>query len=263
MYAAEGLHYHLSSPIENITLGVGGVKVELMGEDIRPFLQGPDFTCEGVDTWDVPLPKDVLEELCRESGMMEDEELMKMKEEMNEEMEISEAYELWLLKENGSHMNDLHEPSYFLEWNQGEGNSTWVGGSELHKSTKIPQYTPEMLFQRETLNYFFNFRWNPGRFPGYPNTRFEEIMTVPDQIELLELVSVGENYGIAKCDFGAVFVPKSALGHLSCNGGATVGTIFDGEITFSNEGKFPWRLKKDGVTFTYEDLCGTRRDDDY
>ncbi len=267
------LPYHLSTPIKEITLDVNGEMIELWGEDVRPFFEGPDNTCEGIDTWDVPSPKDVLEELYRESGMDWDQgpyrsmvigaigELEDPRESI-QDPEIEAALDQWRAgEENGPNMNDLHEPSHFLEWNQGEGDEIWVGGTELHKSINIPQYTPEMLFQRDCLNYHFNFVWNSPRLPGYPKTRFEENMIVPEMIELLELVSVGANYGIAKCDFGTVFIPKGALGYLNCNGGATVGTIFDGEIIFSNQGKFPWRLKKDGVTFTYEDMCGTRIDD--
>ena len=160
-------------------------------------------------------------------------------------------------------MDDLHEPSLFTEWNQGGECSTWVGAGEIDKNMKIPEYTPEMLAQREELNWAFNFLWNQVRSPGCPNTRFEEIMEVPDKTELLELVAVGDNHGVAKCKFGAVFVPKGALTYLQHNGGAEVGTIFDGEITFTPHNKFPWRLKKNGITFTYEDMRGTRCTDDY
>ncbi len=167
-------------------------------------------------------------------------------DEMEDWEEHGTAYEKWC--QEHTNMDDLHEPSYFLEWNQGEGAATWVGGGELHKNRgKVPQFTPEMLLQRDMLNYFFNFKWNTG--------------TAPDQTELLELVAVGDNHGVAKCEFGAVYVPKSALTHLRYNGGCGIGTIFDGEITFTPDNKFPWRLKHNGITFTYEDMCGTRPDD--
>ena len=151
-------------------------------------------------------------------------------------------------------MDDLHEPSYFSEWNQALG-----GGIVTDK-----MFTPEMLAQRDALNWHYNFKWNQEGFPGCPNTRFEEIMGVPDQTELLELVAVGDNHGVAKCVFGAIFVPKSALTHLYYNGGAEVGTIFDGEITFTPNNKFPWRLKHNGVVFTYnENQHGAEVYDDY
>lgn len=153
-------------------------------------------------------------------------------------------------------MDDLHEPSAFAEWDQADGCSKFVGMNE--KSIKPPLLTPEMLSQRDTINWFYNFKWNTTFCPGNTMTA-----VVPDTIELLELTAVGDNHGVAKCDFGAVFVPKGALTHLQYNGGAEVGTIFDGEITFTPQNKFPWRLKKDGITFTYQDMCGTRSPDDY
>jgi hypothetical protein len=199
-----------------------------------------------------------IEELASEAGMFWDngpyckkilaavEELDDPKESI-QDPEIAEALDQW--RAGCDTMDDLHEPSYFVEWNQGEGGETWVGGDWLSwRDGKIPQYTPEMLEQRDALNWMYNFVWNT---------------TVPEIVELLELVAVGENYGIAKCVFGAVYVPKSALNYLNNNGGAEVGTIFDGEISFSPRNKFKWRLVKDGVTFTYEDMCGTRRLDDY
>ena len=173
-------------------------------------------------------------------------------DEMEEWEQHGTAYEKWCQEE--VNMNDLHEPSYFIEWNQSEGAATWVGGGELHKNQgKVPKFTPEMLIQRDMLNYFYNFQWNQEKLPGCPNTRFEENMEVPDQTELLELVAVGDNHGVAKCLFGAVFVPKSALKHLQYNGGYEIGTIFDGEITFNPENKFPWRLMHNGITFTYQE----------
>jgi hypothetical protein len=199
-----------------------------------------------------------IEELASEAGMFWDngpyckkilaavEELDDPKESI-QDPEIAEALDQW--RAGCDTMDDLHEPSYFVEWNQGEGGETWVGGDWLSwRDGKIPQYTPEMLEQRDALNWMYNFVWNT---------------TVPEIVELLELVAVGENYGIAKCVFGAVYVPKSALNDPHNHGGAEVGTIFDGEISFSPRNKFKWRLVKDGVTFTYEDMCGTRRLDDY
>lgn len=175
--------------------------------------------------------------------------------EMEEWAEHGDAYEKWCNED--ANMDDLHEPSYFLEWNQAEGAATWVGGGELHKNrAKVPQFTPEMLLQRDMLNYFFNFKWNTC--DRFTIARYVQNSTVPDQTELLELTAVGDNHGVAKCVFGAVYVPKSALNHLRYNGGCEIGTIFDGEITFTPENKFPWRLKHNGITFTYEDMTGDR-----
>ena len=172
------------------------------------------------------------------------------------DQEHEAALDQWRLE---AELESLHEASYFSEWDQAEGVSKFYGMKDGDLRPK--KFTPEMIEQRDTLNWFYNFKWNQKRFTGCPNTRFEEIMEVPDQIELLELTAVGENHGVAKCVFGAVFVPKGALTHLQYNGGAEVGTIFDGEITFTPDNKFPWRLKKDGITFTYQDMCGTRHDD--
>lgn len=153
-------------------------------------------------------------------------------------------------------MQSLHCPSVFSEWDQADGCSKFVG--MVDGDTQPPELTPEMIEQRDILNWLFNFYWNTTFFPGDTMTN-----VVPDTIELLELTSVGDNHGVAKCVFGGVYVPKSALNHLKYNGGAEVGTIFDGEITFTPQNKFPWRLKHNGVTFTYEDMCGTRVPDDY
>lgn len=172
-------------------------------------------------------------------------------DEMEEWEEHGTAYEQWI--QGDANMDDLHEKSLFTEWNQAAGCSTYVGADQMGKNMKIPEYTPEMLQQRDDLNWFFNFKWNGPYDPKDPSPTI-----VPNQTELLELTAVGDNHGVAKCVFGAVFIPKSALTHLNYNGGAEVGTIFDGEITFTPNNKFPWRLKKDGITFTYEDMTGDR-----
>lgn len=153
---------------------------------------------------------------------------------------------------------DIDSPSYFTEWDQSIGRACVI----LDGGGKGQQFTPEMLEQRENLNWAFNFLWNkPGahcdaKWLGYK-------FTIPDTNELLTLIAVGDNHGVAKSVYGAVFVPRGALQYLQHNGGAMVGTIFDGEITFNPGNKFPWRLNRDGVKFTYEDMCGTRIDDDY
>jgi len=182
--------------------------------------------------------------------------------EMEEWEEHGTAYDQWCQGE--VNMDDLHEPSLFTEWNQAAGCSTYVGAGEMKKNMKIPEFTPEMLQQRDTLNWCFNFLWNNPHFTSITADYDPEInLQVTDTIELLTLTAVGDNHGVAKCQFGAVFIPRGALKHLQHNGGAAVGTIFDGEITFTPGNKFPWRLTRDGVKFTYEDMCGTRQPDDY
>ena len=75
---------------------------------------------------------------------------------------------------------------------------------------------------------------------------------VPNQVEFLEIVSVGENYSIAKSDYGAVYIPRAAMNYLDRNGGCEVGAKLDGEIGFTpGKGRFHWRLVPNGVTYTY------------
>ena len=185
-------------------------------------------------------------------------------DEMKEWEDHGTAYEQWCQEE--PNMDDLHEPSYFMEWNigegaetwahstvyaprraVGEGGETWVGDTELENNAKIQQYTPEMLIQRETLNWCFNFLWND------PQTIFSKcyVSQVPETTKLLTLTAVGPNHAVAKCELGGVFVPKSALTHLYYNGGAEVGKTFDGEITFTSGNKFPWRITRNGVKNIY------------
>ena len=183
-------------------------------------------------------------------------------DEMEEWEEHGTAYEKWCQED--VNMDDLHEKSLFTEWNQATGESNFVGAEDIKKNMKIPEFTPEMLLQRDMLNYKFNFLWNNPHFTSIPETHPQDKNDiVPDSIELLTLTAVGANHGVAKCELGAVFIPRGALQYLQYNGGAGVGTILDGEITFTPGNKFPWRLTRDGIKFTYEDMCGTRKDDDY
>ena len=205
--------------------------------------------------------------LMRESGMDWDNgpyraAVLAVNDEMKEMEEIDTAYELWCSEE--SNMDDLHKPSLFTEYNQATGESEFIGADQLSKNMKIPQFTPEMLAQRDDLNQMFNFQWNTNFLPSSikgPSGLLFSNSVVPDQTELLEITATGDNHGVAKCAFGAVFVPKAALKYLEWNGGHSVGTLFDAEITFTPGNKFPWRVKKDGVTFTYQDMQGNRPDD--
>lgn len=175
--------------------------------------------------------------------------------EMKEMEEIDTAYEQWCQED--ANMDDLHEASLFTEYNQATGTSNFIGADQLSKNMKIPKFTPEMLAQRDDLNRMFNFRWND------PQTIWSMcyVSQIPDQTELLEITATGDNHGVAKCAFGAVFVPKGVLKYLQWEGGHSVGTLFDAEITFTPGNKFPWRVKKNGVTFTYQDMQGTRYDE--
>lgn len=172
--------------------------------------------------------------------------------EMEEWEEHGTAYEKWCNED--ATMNDLHEPSYYLEWNPAEGASTWVGGGELHKNrAKVPQFTPEMLLQREILNWNFNHEWNLAWEPASRDGQVSPSrihMNTPDQTLTMEIVAVGDNHGVAKCMYGAVYIPKGALKYLLDTGylfGGGIGSQFKGHITFAPSQKFPWRLKKDGI----------------
>ena len=217
-------------------------------------------------------------ELAAESGMLWDTESyqrafldataeLEDPKESIQDPEIEAALDLWRAGEDN--MDDLHEPSHFMEWNQGEGAETWVGGAELgNNNAKIQQYTPEMLEQRERLNWMYNFVWNkPEEEHNTEGWVLSHWATdsIPDQCENLELVAVGDNYAVAKCPYGAVYIPKSGLKYLEYNGylfGGAIGSQFKGHITFTPFQKFPWRLKKDGITHSIA-ACEDYYYDDY
>ena len=214
-------HYHLATPVEEITLKNKDENLTLWGPDIRPFLKGPDWTCEGVDTWDLPVPREMFAELCKESGMDWDsgpyrDKVLKAIEELEDpkesiqDPEIAQALDQWRKgEEKPVDMDDLHEPSLFTEWNQGEECSTWVGAGEIGKNMKIPEYTPEMLAQREELNWAFNFLWNTTFYPG------DTVTTVVPEVEIeMEIVAAGDSHAVAKCKYGSAFIPKGALKHI-------------------------------------------------
>ena len=184
------------------------------------------------------------------NGAPLDDNFAELHEFINDD-EHAEAYEQWIA--SASNMDDLHGKSLFTEWNQSSGCSSYVGAAELSgKYMRVPEYTPDMLVQRDYLNWHFNFVWNSPRMPGVPHTRFEEILNVPNQVEFLEIVSVGENYSIAKSDYGAVYIPKAAMNYMNRNGGCEVGAKLDGEIEFTpGRGKCHWRIVPNGVTYTY------------
>ena len=210
--------YKLATPVEEITIKNKDESITLWGPDIRPLLKGPDWTCEGVDTWDIPIPKEMIEELCKETGMDWDEGPYKEKvlqaiqeledpKESIQDQEIEKALEQWRQgQENGPSMDDLHQPSLFTEYNQAEGTSTWVGAGEMEKNMKIQEYTPEMLCQRDALNWMFNFHWN---------TLNPTMNSVVPEVEIeMEIVAAGDSHAVAKCKYGSVFIPKGALKHI-------------------------------------------------
>jgi len=154
--------------------------------------------------------------------------------------EIEDALELW--RDCG--MDELHEPSYF---------SDYVGFPEplLDDRGKVAKFTPEMLEQREQLNWIFNFVWNTPQGPGggRPWCNWvragSEDMHIPEQFGEIELVSVGENHGVAKSPMGSVFVPRGVLKFLGSK--AQVGQEFSASLEFVEGARYPWRVVKNSV----------------
>ena len=139
---------------------------------------------------------------------------------------------------------DINEPSYFNEWDQTKDLAILIRNDKGEGQ----KFTPEMLVQRDNLNWLYNSR----------NWSNDEI---PDQLRELEVVSMGDNFGLAKCDEGSVFVPKSSLKHIRNvneirqdqwydGSGLEKGTKFEAWITFTG-GKYPWRVAFGGITNVY------------
>jgi hypothetical protein len=167
--------------------------------------------------------------------------------------EIEAALDQW--RAGSDTMDDLHEPSLFTEWNQAAGCSSFVGAAELAgKNMKIPEYTPEMLQQREDLNWFYNFRCAHHTF--YPRDTLSTV--VPDVEIEMEIVAAGESHAVAKCKYGSVFIPKGALKHIinlnygqlsmepleihkHRDEGGLVGELIRGSISFNEGKKHLWR----------------------
>ena len=111
--------------------------------------------------------------------------LRKMEEistELDEWREIDRSHVQWC--GGNVTMDDLHEPSYFSEWDQALGD-----GIVTDK-----MFTPEMLAQSEALNWHYNFKWNSGPDGFVPLDYQVGNQVVPDITELLELVAVGDNH---------------------------------------------------------------------
>jgi hypothetical protein len=136
---------------------------------------------------------------------------------------------------------DTDEPSYFNEWDQSTGLSTLI----RNYKGEAQKFTPEMLVQRDNLNWLFNSHTGE----------------ITDVLRVLEVVSLGDNFGLAKCEEGSVFIPKSTLKHIhnvsegqqeEYYEGSTfgVGSKFEAWITFTG-GKYPWRVTFQGVTNIY------------
>ena len=160
--------------------------------------------------------------------------------EFIDDEEVEGALEQWRMCDG---MDDLHEPSYFSEY---------VGFSEplLDDRGNVVKFTPEMLEQREQLNWNFNFLWNKAAGEdGRPWCNWVrpgcEEMYIPEQYGGIELVSVGENHGVAKSPMGSVFVPRGVLKFLGSK--AQVGQEFSASLEFVEGARYPWRVVKNSV----------------
>ena len=244
------------------TRGVTDITVFSKGglEDMKDMLEGAD---EEMDMKIQEVQKDIGLILL---GVLEDDPT-----EFIDDEEIEGALEHWRSWSDG--MDDLHDPSYFSDyvgypepvgsespgfammemmgWSQGEGLGENGRVEPICKMIpsllkddrgNLSKFTPEMLEQRDHLNWNFNFHWNTTFFPGDRMTT-----VIPEQFGEVELVSVGENHGVAKCDMGSVFVPRGVLKFLGKKG--EVGQKFSASLEFVEEARYPWRVVKNSVQY--------------
>ena len=146
---------------------------------------------------------------------------------------------------------DYDAPSYFNVWDQSIGLSRLIRDA----NDQGKQFTPEMLFQQDNLNEM----WNKNCQLEDENSAGGQVWgagprSVPDTHSRLELVSVGDKFGVAKCEYGSVYVPKSSINHMkNILGGKrpTVGNKFGAWISFAGA-KYPWRIETTvGITEVY------------
>jgi len=169
--------------------------------------------------------------------------------ESKEVAEYCEAYDQWIGSDRGWDV-DIYQPSLFTEWNQSLGETIWVGSENI--PGKIPEFTPEMLVQREQLNWAYNISWNQHNWRSGWIGGPIGYQAITPQTERLVLVSVGENYGVAQSSFGAVYVPRGCLNYLQGEGECYPGLTFTANIQFVLERgeqrtRFPWRIQQNGI----------------
>jgi len=144
---------------------------------------------------------------------------------------------------------DINGPSYFNEWDQSTGRVAFICDAR----GIAREFTPEMLVQRDNLNDM----WNANCQSEDENPLLSKIWGgapidyVPDSHCTLEFVSIGEKFGLAKCEYGSTFVPKSSIKHIMNLLGhePIVGQMFSAWIAFEGGAKYPWRSI--GVTEVY------------
>ena len=166
--------------------------------------------------------------------------------------EIERALDVWREQDN---MDDISEPSYFKQWDQSLNGSTWILDGNPQNLDPV-LLTPEMLQQTDKLNILLDAGVDWCVASGIPRDSSTGVIAINDQLCTLELVATGANYGVAKCQYGGVFVTKGTLAFLQRTFGAgQVGDKFRCWISFDGTRKHPWRTVVNGIeSYEYEDL---------
>ena len=147
---------------------------------------------------------------------------------------------------------DITGYSYFNEWNQSVSRVAFI----CDVRGIAQKFTPEMLIQRDNLNDM----WNANCQLEDENPLLSKIWGgapidyVPDSHCTLAFVSIGEKFGVAKCEYGSTYVPKSSINHIKNLLGRepTVGQMFGAWICFTGAAKYPWKIESTvGVTKLY------------
>jgi hypothetical protein len=143
--------------------------------------------------------------------------------------EIERALDVWREQDN---MDDISEPSYFTQWDQSLNGTTWVTNGNPQNLDPV-LLTPEMLQQTDKLNIF----WHDAH---HDDEALEKLFT-------LEVLAIGPNHGVAKCEYGGVFLTKSTLNYLQRERGSVkIGDKFRCWCWFVNA-RYPWRTVAGGV----------------
>jgi len=129
----------------------------------------------------------------------------------------------------------LDEPSLFTEWDQSTGEVEFVKDG----TGQVSKFTPEMLEQRDNLNHNFNHLWNNPHFTSIPENYPQELQDPWDQRTDVEILCIGDNYAVGKCEFGGVYIPKGAVKHLTNICSCEVGRHFVADLSFSGK-KHQW-----------------------
>ncbi len=290
--------FHLPAPVESISIRVGGETIDLWvpppgknspyeEPDVRAFLVGPDWSCEGYETWDDAVPGEMLHELCRESCILYDCEegtplqkevwkLNELREETDKKIKRGIADKEWLCvdadkecrrnlyeyedgldewREEGEVQSCLGQ-SRFVDYDQGSGETFYLRNSD----GKVSTLTAEQLDQRVQLNIRFNLGFGEVSWENFNHQYFENICNKYDGRQGIggviegkqvgvEIVSSGENFSVAKWDCGGVFIPKGASDYLRDL--TEEGWNSPGKKFLGNivwaNSKYPWRLDINGV----------------